>query len=107
MAAVPLSQAPIPKTMGQMVWVCGTAVAWPGTGENLSLKNKDLALISGTARGTVRPIFGAFQVSQPSKIFRRLGHPEISQTTGAKRAATFALVGSRARPREVVRGTDS
>ena len=67
MTAVPLSQPYIPKTMGHMVWVCGTAVAWFGTLVKLSLKNKDLALLCGTALGTVSLVFGAFQLSHSDR----------------------------------------
>jgi hypothetical protein len=73
MVTVPLSQPYIPKTMGQMVWVCGTAVAWPGTLGECSLKNIDLPAFFGTALGTAKATFDVFVVSQPFKNSNELG----------------------------------
>jgi hypothetical protein len=91
MASVPLSQPYIPKTMGHMVWVCGTAVAGTGTLSKLPLKNKDLASILGTVLGTVGPLFGAFEVSQPLKNFKGLGQPVL--VPGERGSATHAAPG--------------
>jgi hypothetical protein len=86
MVTVPLSQPYIPKTMGHMVWVCGTAVAWLGTLVKLSLENKDLAIFCGTALGTIGLVFSVFQVSQLIKKIKALGHssfPQISRAGAA------------------------
>jgi hypothetical protein len=94
MPTVPLSQPYIPKTMGHMVWVCGTAVAWSGTHNKLTLKKKDLASILGTALGTVGPLFGAFQVSQPLKNSKPLGQPAILTEAGSERMCNKGKKGS-------------
>jgi hypothetical protein len=111
MASDPLTQAYIPKTMGQMVWVCGSAEIGLGSLVKLPLKNKDLSLIFGSVLGSVGLFSGAFQVTQRVKKIKGLGQPPVrrvlARITGAKSAATFARARSRARSREVVRGAKS
>jgi hypothetical protein len=97
MSTVPLAQPYIPKTMGHMVWVCGTALVWRGTLSKLPLKKKDLVSILGSAIGTIGPLLGTLEVSQPLKKFKALGQSAILAAAGSekmcrrgKRAATFA-----------------
>jgi hypothetical protein len=86
MTAVPLSQPYIPKTMGHMVWVCGTAVAGLGTLRQSSLKNKDLASLFGTVLGTASLVFVVFQVSQAIEAIKSVGTPGVF--AGKRRGAT-------------------
>jgi hypothetical protein len=82
MTSDPLTQAYIPKTMGQMVWVCGPAGFGLGSLVKALLKNKDLGLIFGSVLGSVALFFGAFRLTQPAKKIKGLGQPAVWKVFG-------------------------
>jgi hypothetical protein len=79
MTAGPVAQPYIPKSKGHLLWVCGTRRFGLGPLIKQPLKNKDLHSIFGPVLGPLGYVFTVFQVAQPLRNFRDMGHPAIRE----------------------------